>query len=91
MNVPETFSYVNVPLPKQGHNEVTMRSILCVHSSGMSWRDLHKFATIFGMPSPHEEMPLSYLNKIEEIVLKGVEEFMEGAALDLHRRTDSNR
>ena len=48
-------------------NEMTMRSVLSVHCSGFSWRDLHKFATIFDMPAPLEQMPSHYFNKIEEV------------------------
>ena len=49
-------------------NEVTMRPVLTVHCSGFSWRDLHKFATIFNMPTPLENTPPNYLNKIEAVV-----------------------
>ena len=89
MDLPETSKYVNVPLPKQGLNEVTMRSVLSVHCSGFSWRDLHKFATIFDMPPPFERMPEKYLNKIEETVNKAAELSMQGATDELHFRTDS--
>ena len=44
--VPDVDKYINVKLPKRAMNEVTMRSVLSVHCSGFSWRDLHKFATI---------------------------------------------
>ena len=58
-----------------------MRSVLSVHCSGFSWRDLHKFVTIFKMPAPLEDMPPQYLNKIEDVVKSAVEESMQGAAV----------
>lgn len=36
---------VNVPFTPIDMNEVTMRSVLATHSTGMSWRDLHKITT----------------------------------------------
>ena len=84
MDMQDKTNFVNVHLPKDGLNEVTMRSVLSVHCSGFSWRDLHKFATIFDMPSPLEEMPPAYLNKIECIANIAVEESMQAAAEELH-------
>ena len=55
--VPDLDKFVNVKLPDKAMNEVTMRSVLTVHCSGFSWRDLHKFATIFNMPTPPESAP----------------------------------
>ena len=89
MDIPETSQYVNVSLPKQGLNEVTMRSVLYVHCSGFSWRDIHKFATIFDMPPPLEHMPTTYLNKIEHTVKNAAEASMQGAADELHLRVDA--
>ena len=89
MDDPERSKFVNVPLPKRGLNEVTMRSVLSVHCSGFSWRDLHKFATVFDMPLPLEHMPAAYLNKIEETVNTAAELSMQGAADDLHIKTDT--
>ena len=66
-----------------------MRSILTVHCSGLSWRDLHKFATIFNMPTPLEHMPPHYLNKIEDVVKLAAEESMLEAADDIHRNFNS--
>ena len=84
MDMQDKTNFVNVHLPKDGLNEVTMRSVLSVHCSGFSWRDLHKFATIFDMPSPLEEMPPAYLKKIECIANIAVEESMQAAAEELH-------
>ena len=67
-------------------NEVTMRS---VHCSGFSWRDLHKFATIFNMPAPLESMPPLNLNKIENVVKLAAEESMLEAAADIPRNFNS--
>ena len=89
MGLPKTSQFVNVQLPKQGLNEVTMRSVLSVHCSGFSWRDIHKFATIFDMPPPLEHMPKPYLNKIENTVNAAAEASMQGAADELHLRVDS--
>ncbi|KAI6660130.1 hypothetical protein LOD99_10522 [Oopsacas minuta] len=47
MNLPKSTKYVNTTFPKQGLNEVTMQFVPAVHCSGLSWRDLHKFATVF--------------------------------------------
>ena len=65
-----------------------MRSVVCVHYSGFSWRDMHIFATIFAMPPPLEHMPTPYLNKIEETVNFASEISMQGAADELHLRDD---
>ena len=83
--VPYVDKYVNVKLPKRAMNEVTIRSVLSVHCSGFSWRDLHKFATIFNMPALLEDMPPQYLNKIEDVVKSAVEESMQGAANEIHQ------
>ena len=83
--VPDIHKFVNVKLPNQAMNEVTMRSLLTVHCSGLSWRDLHKFSTIFNMPAPLENMPPLYLNKIEDVVKLTAEESMLEAADDIHR------
>ena len=61
----DTAKLVNVKLPLIAMNEVTMRSVLSIHCTGFSRRDLHKFATIFDTLAPLEEMPAHYLNKIE--------------------------
>ena len=45
--IPDIRKFVNVKLPDQAMNEVTLRSILTFHGLRISWRDLHKFAIIF--------------------------------------------
>ena len=82
--IPDVDNFVNVK-PTRPMNEVTMRSVLAVHCSGFSWRDLHKFSTIFNMPAPPIDMPPKYLNKIEAVVKSAVEELMQGAADELHQ------
>ena len=37
---------VNVPFRPSAMNEVTMRSVLATHSTGISWQSLHRIATI---------------------------------------------
>ena len=86
---PDTTRFVNVSLPKQGQNEVTMRFPLSVHCSVFSSRDMHKFATIFYMPPPLEHMPTPYLNKIEETVIFAADISMQGTADVLHLRDNS--
>ena len=82
--IPDVDKFVNVKLPDKAMNEVTMQSVLTVHCSGFSWRDLHKFATIFNMPTPLERMPQHYLNRIEGVVKLATEESMQGAADEIH-------
>ena len=66
-----------------------MRSVLSVHCSCFSWRDMHKFASIYDMPSPLEHMPPAYLNKIEATINSAVEESIQPAPDELHERVDS--
>ena len=80
---------VNVHASNRSMNEVTMRSVLAVHCSGFSWRDLHKFATIFEMPPPLGEMPPRYFNKIEKTVEIACQSSMSSAANELHLRVDA--
>ena len=80
---------VNVKLPERAMNKVTMHSALTVHCSGFSWRDLHKFANIFNMPAPLENMPTHYPNKIEDFIQSAVEESMQGAADGIHLNFNS--
>ena len=87
--IPDIDKFVNVKLPNQAMNEVTMRSVLTVHCTGFSWRDLHKFATIFNMPAPIESMSSLYLNKIEDVVKLVAEESMLEAADDILRNFNS--
>ena len=87
MGIPETQQIVNIPLNKQGFNEVTMRSVLYVHCSGFYWRDFHKFATILDMPPPLDHMPTTYLNTIESIVTTAAVAYMQRAANQLKQRS----
>lgn len=82
-------NYVNVIQSSRSMNEVTMRSVLVVHCSGFSWRDLHKFATIFDMPPPLAHMPPRYLTKIESTVKSACKYSMDAAAIELHQRVDA--
>ena len=84
MGVPPQSTNVNVHHPVRAMNEVTMRSVLAVHCSGFSTRDLHKFATIFDMPPPQAYMPPRYLNKIESTVENACQKSMNAAAVELH-------
>ena len=68
MNAPKDANFVNVNHPEREMDEVTMRSILVIHSSGCSWRDLHKISNIFNMPPPLANMPQRYLQRFEPIV-----------------------
>ena len=70
-------------------NEVTMRSVLAVHCSGFSWRDLHKIATIFDMPPSQADMPPRYLNKIDSIVENACQKSMNAEAVELHLKADA--
>ena len=90
MEVSPQTNYVNVSQPLRALNEVTMRSVIAVHCSGFSWRDLHKFAIIFDMPPPLGEMPPRYLNKIERVVEVASQTSMNAAAeAELHLRVDA--
>ena len=72
--IPDVDKFVNVKLPERAMNEV---------------RDLHKFATIFNMPAPLENMPTPYLNKIEDVVKRAAEESILEAADEIHRNFNS--
>ena len=89
MDLPAQSKYVNVHHNDRAMNEVTMRSVLSVHCSGFSWRDLHKFATIFDMPPPLSQMPTRYLNKIESTVENASQASMNAAADLLHQKVDA--
>ena len=52
LDIPSNHTCVNVPFTPKDMNEVTMRSVLATHSTGISWRDLHKIATVFDLPPP---------------------------------------
>ena len=83
MDIPVTSQSVNISLPKQGLKEATMRSVLSVHCPGFSWRDIHKFATIFDMPPPLQHMPTAYVNKIEDTVNAAAVASIQGSADEL--------
>ena len=80
---------VNVPFTPRDMNEVTMKSALATHSTGMSWRDLHKFATIFDMPPPVQSMPSQYAIRLEDVTKNAVNISMLDAANQLHKKVDS--
>ena len=61
-----------------------MRSVLTVHLTGMSWRNLHKLSTVFEMPPSVQNMPSSYLNRLEAVTAAGVVTAMSDAAKQLH-------
>ena len=89
MVVPLQSSYVNVQHPVLAMNEVIMRSVLSINCSGFSWRDLHKFATVFDMPPPLARMPPRYLIKIESILENACQTSMYSAADELHMKVDA--
>ena len=69
-------------------NEVTMRSVLTVHCSGFSRRDLHKYSTILDARLL-SQMPRRYLNKINNIVQNSSQTSMTAAADELHLKVDA--
>ena len=72
-------------------NEVTMRSVLATHSTGMSRRDLHKIATIFDMPPPVQTIPARYATRLEAVSKSAVKISMSEAADQLHTKKIQNR
>ena len=66
-------------------NEVTMRSVLATHATGMSWRDLHKIATIFDIPPPVQAIPSRYAIRLEDVTQNSVKISMSEAADQLHK------
>ena len=66
-----------------------MRSVLATHSTGMSWRDLHKIATVFDMPPPVQTMQSRYAIRLENVTKSAVKISMSEAAGHLHRKVDS--
>ena len=66
-----------------------MRSVLAVHSTGMSWRDLHKFATIFDMPPPLRHMPARYIERLDTLGTQACYISMLSAAQNLRSRVDA--
>ena len=88
LDLPSHQTCVNVPLIQSDMNEVTMRSVLATHSAGMSWRDLHKIATIFDMTIPHQAMPPRYSASLENVTKKAVEPSMSDTVNQLHQKVD---
>ena len=55
----------------------------------MSWRDLHKIATIFDMPPPVQAIPSRYAIRLEDVTKNAVKISMSEAADQLHKKVDS--
>ena len=89
LNIPSHHTCVNVPFTPKDMNEVTMRSVLATHSTGMSWRDMHKIATVFDMPPPVQVMPPRYAIRPEDVTKNAVNVSTSEAADHLHRKVDS--
>ena len=89
LDIPSHHTCVNVRFTPNDMNEVTMRSVLATHSTGMSWRDLHKIATIFDMPPPVQAMPSRYAIRLEDVTKNAVKISMSEAADQLHKKVDS--
>ena len=89
LDIPNHHTCVNVPFTPRDMNEVTMKSALATHSTGMSWRDLHKFATIFDMPPPVQSMPSRYAIRLEDVTKNALNISMLDAANQLHKKVDS--
>ena len=78
----------NVPFRPSAMNEVTMRSVLATHSTGISWQRLHRIATVYEMITPLQTMPSRYVTRLEEVTEKAVKTSMIEAANELHQRVD---
>ena len=89
LDIPSHHTCVNVPFTPIDMNKVTMRSVLATHSTGMSWRDLHKIATIFDMPPTVQTMPSRYAIRLEGVTKSAVKISTLDAADRLHQRVDS--
>ena len=87
LDTPSHHTCVNVTFNDM--NETTMRSALATHSTGMSWRNLHKIATIFDMPPPVQAMPSRYPISLEDVTKSAVKILMSEAADQLHKKVDS--
>ena len=79
---------VNVPFRPSAMNEVTMRSVLATHSTGIPWQSLHRIATVFDMITPLQTMLSRYVTRLEEATEKAVKSSMIEAANELHQRVD---
>ena len=89
LDIPSHHTCVNVPFTPKDMNEVTMRSVLATHSTGMSWRDLHKIGTVFDMPPPVQTMPSLNAIRLEDVSKSAVQISMLEAAGHLHKKVDS--
>ena len=63
LDTPNHHTCVNVDIPATAMTEITMRTVVAVHTTSMSHRDIHKFATIFDMPPPIKQMQPRYLER----------------------------
>ena len=79
---------VNIPFRPSAMNEVTMRSVIATHSTGISWQSLHRIATVFEMITPLRTMPSRYVTRLEEVTEKAVKTSMIESANELHQRVD---
>ena len=66
-----------------------MRSVLATHSTGMSWRNLHKIATVFDMPASVQVMPPRYAIRLEDVTKNAVKISMSEAAGQLYMKVES--
>ena len=66
-----------------------MRSVLATHSTSMSWRHLHKIATIFDMPPPVQAMPPRYAIRLQAVTKSAVKVSISEAADQLDKKVDS--
>ena len=89
LDIPSHHTCVNVPFTPIDMNQVTMRSVLATHSTGISWRDLHKIATIFDIPPPVQAMQPRNAIRLEAVTKSAVKVSMSEAAEQLHKRIDS--
>ena len=89
LDIPSHNTCVNVPFTLIDMNEVTMRSVLATHSTGMSWRYLHKIATIFDMPPPVQAIPSRYATRLEAVTKSAVKISMSEVDDQLHKKIDS--
>ena len=64
-------------------NEVTMRRVTAVHCISMSWRDIHKFAVVFDLPEPLQNMQRRYVDQPKVVVKSACQTSMQQAAQEL--------
>ena len=89
LDIPDHHTCVNIPPSHRGMNNATLRAVLATHTTSMSWRDLHRFSTIFDMPTPQVAMPPKYLERLESITKAAVETSMTYAGKELRNMVDS--